>query len=298
MKSFIYRLLSTLILAKFLSPCVYAEFTSEIFKYGDVKNAKDLHVSLEGITSAGAKWIAREVQKEDVPFYQKLFADKEGMQYFGERQVRPPADTEKRVLESWIPRFQNGNPHGALTIIDLASKKMVGYCVAGAGDGPGASEVAFAYSKDFWNQGFGYSVCHTILKQWGPEVRRIGLGEGLDKEADKVIIDAFRCFGGVELLRLDATSSIPNFASVKIIDKVGFQPAVSAVKNLEPVFDFFKTEVKALKFCEQEVLKSFAEKNLEKGVRYRLIDPEGKARTFSHHKKYNNIKYHFEYNLN
>ena len=64
------------------------------------------------------------------------------MQYFGERQVRSPADTEKRVLESWIPRFQNGNPHGALTIIDLASKKMVGYCVAGAGDGPGASEVA------------------------------------------------------------------------------------------------------------------------------------------------------------
>jgi RimJ/RimL family protein N-acetyltransferase len=294
MKTFLCRLLSTLILAKVLTPCSYGEFTSEIFKYDDVKNAKDLHVSLKGKTSKGAEWEAREVKKEDIPFYQELFSNKDVMEYFGERQTRSPESTQKRVEESWIPRFQKGHPHGALTIINPENQKQIGFFIAGGGDEPGASECTFAYMKDCWNQGFGLSVCETMFAKWVPEVRRIGLGQGLDKEADKAIIDAFQCFGKRELQRLDSTSSIANLASVKILDKVGFKPALSAVKDLKPVLDFSKKEVQDL---ESEVLKLFDEEVLKKGCRYRLIDHEGNMRTFSHHEKYKHIKYHFEYNL-
>jgi len=61
-------------------------------------------------------------------------------------------------------------------------------------------------------------VLGAIVKEWGPEVRRVGLGHGLDGMQHAAIIKAFKCFGGKELCRFDATASPSNRGSWRILD--------------------------------------------------------------------------------
>ncbi len=105
------------------TPYSYSKFESKIFTYDDPENAKGLHVVLEGKTKEGQKWAAREVIAEDIPLYQELFADEKLMKYFRSGKPRSKESTKSRLEESWIPRFKNGTPRGALTLYNPENKE-------------------------------------------------------------------------------------------------------------------------------------------------------------------------------
>lgn len=267
-------------------------FKSEIFNYDDAPNARNLHVTLKG-----KNWHAAEVTEKDIPFYQQIFNKPDVMAKFGDGKVRTPESTEQRLRTSWLVRYQNGQPHGSLTVYNSESNERIGYAVAGAGDTPTVSEIAGAGLPEYWGKGIGTDVMKQIIEVWGPEVRRIGLGNGLDEKNDAKIIKAFRCFGDRELARFDATASPTNPCSWKILEKFNFMPAAFKVAHLEPTVDLDHKDFESPEKLEEHIVKLFdvsGVQPLKVGVRYRLIDPEGKLRTFSKHENYDRIKYHFE----
>jgi RimJ/RimL family protein N-acetyltransferase len=274
-----------------------AVFKSTLFTYDDPQSAKGLHVSLQGSSSKGIEWRAQEVTEADIPFYQGLFGDQKVMTGFADGKIRSPEFTAQR-LGAWISRFQNGHPHGGLTVFRTEDQETLGHIVAGAGDAPGVSEIAYSYVPTSWGTGLGSAVLGTIVQQWGPEVRRIGLGIGLDEIQDANIVTAFKCFGGKTLERFDATASPSNPGSWKILDKFGFGAATFKVENLETPLDLDNRELQSPQALEENILNLFhgsGDNPYKIDTRYQLIDTEGKLRTFSKHAKYDRIKYHFEY---
>lgn len=257
----------------------------------------------------GESWQARNITKEDIPFYQGLFSDFNVISMFGDGQTRKPEDTSKRILETWIPRFEKGNPHGALTI--LQEGQQIGFMIAGGGDRPGTSELAYALMPNYWGRGLGASITSAIVEKWAPEVRRIGLGIGL-KEESEAVIQAFRCFGGQPLDQLDATASPSNVASWLILEKCGFKAAIIGVSRDATIIDLTNSELE-FKFdtsketfrANYEALEHFILEKCFKdqpdlfqpGVRYTLISPDGKEFTISKHPKWDRLKFHFEYKI-
>lgn len=293
MRSIVRYLLITLSSGAVFLPATQAMFESEIFTYDDKKNAKGLHVFLEG-----RNWQAKEVIEEDIPFHQKLFSDPEVMAGFADGQVRIPTATAQRLQNMWIPRFQNGRPHGGLTVFTLQDQEKIGHVVAGGGDEAGVSEIAYSYMPNYWGRGVGSEVVGAMVHQWGPEVRRIGMGKNLDEVQDKNIIEAFQCFDGKVLERFDATASPSNPRSWKILEKFQFQAAASKVQDTDPL-DFEQKEIQSPQDLEKELLKIYdiVDSSYTVGTRYKLIDHEGKQRTFSKHNRFDRIKFHFEYYL-
>ncbi|MFN7710476.1 MAG: hypothetical protein ACK5O7_05930 [Holosporales bacterium] len=305
---------------------------SEIFYYEDSEGAKRLHVRLGGCSKAGIQWVARDVQEKDIPFMEDHFFDERVMKNYGSGERREKNATRERLQTIWIPRFDNGHPHGGMTLLKayleegrVHSRQPIGHAVAGGGDGPGVSEVAYGLNpyldvegrqERLWGQGIISSVLGEIVESWAPEVRRIGLGVGLDERQHMNMIEAFRCFDNQTLAQLDATSSPKNIASWKAMDQRGFGAAQSRVCvtngifNFEnpdhPTFDGLESREKEQVFWQNfeadSLMALFDSKRapspLSPGVRYQCYDPFGRLRTFSWDQKFNRIKYHFELKLN
>ncbi|CAG8829797.1 15005_t:CDS:2, partial [Dentiscutata erythropus] len=95
-----------------------------------------------------------------------------------------------------------GQPKGALTILD---------------------EYAYTLYREYWNRGIGQSVLSKMVDEWGPEVRRIGLGENLYIQNKQEIFQ----FNGKELEQFRATVRPKNVSSWSILKKVGFEPVLA-----------------------------------------------------------------------
>lgn len=267
-------------------------------------NTSQVHSNLNGDLSEN-NWYAENVKSMDLQFYQSLFTNETVMKCFGDGQTRTPETTQGRI-NFWIERFERGQPHGGMTVFQTDHDTPIGYIVAGGGDEPGVSEIAYAYIPEVWGKGIGSNVVEKIVTEWAPEVRRIGLGTNLDENRDAKIISTFRCFDGKILDRLDATASPSNPASWKILVKNNFHRAYSCTSEERPIIEVDVDHCHTLKgvdykAMEEHILQKYYAQDaispLEEGIRYLMIDPEGNEKTLSKHKGYSRLKYHFEYHL-
>jgi len=271
-----------------------SSFKSNIFTYGDPLNARNLHVSLKG-----DNWHAEDIKIDHLDFHISLFGNSTVMAGFADGQVRTPESVTTRVKNSVEDRFGKGSPHGLLTVLDHLERPFM-HIVAGGGDRPGTSEMAYAMMPEYWGKQYGQKVATKIVQEWAPEVYNIGHGIGLDPIANEKIIKAFQCFGGQSLEQLDATASPSNPASWKILVKLGFEAAKCDLESPDTVIDYDHKEFESLNAMENELLNHFAPmsttnvQQLVPGKRYRMIDQEGNVRTFSKHARWERMKYHFE----
>lgn len=182
---------------------------SPIFKYKPTpgRTPEYLHTKLKGQTSKGYAWSARDVGLDDIPFHQTLYGNPKIMANFGDGLPRIPESIQASFTNTWIPRYAKG--HGGITIFDVNGNR-VGHLLTGVTDQPGVSQISYLYSEDVWGHGMGTSVLSSIVNYWAPEVRRIGLGVGL-QECDASKVTAFRCFKGKPLKALEATARQPMF---------------------------------------------------------------------------------------
>jgi hypothetical protein len=271
-----------------------SQFESDIFSYEDPLKAQRLHVSLKG-----DNWRAEDIKLDHTLFHIELFGNPTVMVGFADGQIRSAESVTTRVKNSVEERFGKGSPHGLLTVVDQLNKPFM-HIVAGGGDRPGTSEIAYAMMPDYWNKKYGEKVITKMVYEWAPEVYRIGRGIRLDPLSQINIIRAFQCFGGKPLDQLDATASPSNPASWKILVKTGFEAAQSDLESQEVVIDYDQREFSSLKNMENELLKLFEPATaldyqpLLPGKRYSMIDPEGNLRTISKHTRWERMKYHFE----
>jgi RimJ/RimL family protein N-acetyltransferase len=273
---------------------------SDIFCFEDALNAKGLHVDL-----LGDDFQVEDIKNSHIPFYQDIFANEKVMKKFGDGQVRDRQKTKERCESSINDRFAQGHPHGFLTVIDPSTHLPFMNIIAGGGDRKGTSEIAYVIDPSYQGKKFGKKIVTSIVNQWAPEVRRIGLGTNLNNESQQTIINAFKCFGGEVLNQLDATSSPSNIPSWKILDYVGFSHAVCDVDSdkQETIINYDGKEFSSerllqYELMEKEILKLFNPTHndtpLKSAKRYFMIDIDGKERTFSKHAQWDRIKYHLE----
>lgn len=266
-----------------------SNFKSNIFTFDDDKEAKGLQVSLKGDT-----WTAQNIQWKDLEFHQSIFSDPNVMKNFADGQVRTLESVQNRFKDSIERRFAQGHPHGLLTVKDNETSYPLMHAVAGGGDRPGTSEIAYAMPEENQGKKLGTKVVTSLVKEWAPEVRRIGLGNDLDLVKDAKIIQSFNCFGNVALNQLDATASPVNIASWKILERTGFRAAQCKTEYLA---DFETTNVETYFDLNAKLMTLFdsnTSPNLPVGKRFSFTDHEGKLRTFSKHTQYEKLKFHFE----
>lgn len=236
---------------------------------------------------------ARNIQADDLGFYNQLFSNEQVVSLYGDGKTKDAAWVKGR-FDTWDKRFLETQPHGGMTVLDSETKKPIGFVVAGGGDEKGASEMAAAFEPTAQNQGICTRLLKSAVQEWGPEVRKIGLGEMVDSKFPD-LQKAFSCFGGAPLSRFDATYSPLNKASGSLLAKVGFTKATSCLVADNP-FDLTCTGLSLTKIEDIEaVMKKFLNDGERKeNTRYICIDQDGKEGTLSFKKNFNAFRYHVE----
>ncbi|CAG8627412.1 30295_t:CDS:2 [Gigaspora margarita] len=157
-----------------------------IFKYSE---NKAVSVRLSGVDKNNKRWFAREMQQHDIQNYECLLSDTNIMKFmYQERQLKSN-EIELRINNE----CRIGQPKGALTILDEQSRN--------------------------------WAISFKMVNEWGPEVRRIGLGENLNIQNKQKIQEIFQ-FNGKELEQFSATVRPKNVSSLYILKKVGFEPVL------------------------------------------------------------------------
>ncbi|NCP61750.1 MAG: GNAT family N-acetyltransferase [Alphaproteobacteria bacterium] len=275
---------------------------SDIFSFDHPIYAKGCHTRLTGESKTGYKWELSDVQLVDIDYHVKAFRNETLMFQYGTGLPREPQATADRIVGTWMNRFLNGNPHGGMTIFNAETRERIGHIVAGGGDRPGISEIAYTLMEDswdgrdvpkIWGKGVMSGVVGSIVNDWAPEVIRLS-----ESNMPVCIQKAFTCFGGKPLEGFDATASPSNPGSWCVLKKHGFKAAITNVDCGETVADFDGKELEPSEF-ENELMKLYTvdtilETPLERGIRYHVIGTDGTLHTVSHHKNFNRMKLHLE----
>lgn len=269
------------------------EFKSAIFLYEDPIQAKRLHTSFHG-----DDWSAEEAKSGDLPFYLSLFGNETVMAKFG--SGKPMGyDRVESLLNTWgLEPFDRGNPDGMLLISDHLKQPFM-HILAKRADRPGTSQLQYAMMPDHWGKKYGEKVVATLVQEWAPEVSRIGYGMGLDGAIHANIIKAFQPFQDQPLDQIEACASPENQASVRILEKVGFETAQYDLKSTEVVIDFDQREFDSLQAMNSELSKLLdpaGDLKLNPKERCRMIDPRGIVRTVNLIPEWG-TRFHFEYTV-
>ena len=264
-----------------------SDFQSSIFSV-DEHTSSYLHTYIKG-----EGWHATNATNADQPFIESIFMDQDLMQWFGAGPSPHAQDAYDRTLKLWLPRFEDGYPHGGLIIRQDQTNLSMGFIMGGYTPTPGAAGIAYVITPDFQGRGLGTSVLRHFITQWAPEVARIGKGEGLPK--DHPLISKFNCFNGKFLERLFAFVSPDNDASLKLLEKNEFFYSFCEsppILDLRPIFLQGDEDSKSLEniITIQLALLSF----LESENKYTLVDKEGKIKTFALPGHHGRIKYQLE----
>ena len=166
-----------------------------------VDEAGYLHITLHGPT-----WYATNATLEDATFLISLFMDESVMKWYGKGASPDAADVLARTLDLWLPRFQQGEPHGGLIVRLRSNDNPVGFVLVGSSGVAGTGSIAYAFERSVWNTGLASSVVAAMVKTWAPQVVQAG----------------FRVYNGRTLERIDANVHVDNKASRALLTRVGF----------------------------------------------------------------------------
>ncbi|CAG8810323.1 10812_t:CDS:1, partial [Racocetra fulgida] len=135
-------------------------------------------VCLSGVDKNNKEWYAREIQTYDTSNYEHLLSDINIMKYMYQERQLISEEIKSRIDNDYLIR----QPKGALTILDEQSN-FIGFILSKPiPRKKGKSEIVYTLSKKYWDRGIGQSVLSKMVTVWGPEVRKIGLGENLKQQ--------------------------------------------------------------------------------------------------------------------
>jgi ribosomal-protein-alanine N-acetyltransferase len=183
-------------------------FAGAKFEWDDFENRQGLRVTI-----TTERLVLRSVVEDDIPDLVRLYADADVMRKFGAGTPKDEETTIKRVKDTWIPRWRDNDPRSAFVVyLKEDPKVIVGNVVLGVGEGPGRSELAYLFFKEFWGKGLASEALGALVHEYATALieRKYNFAKG------------FKDCSAMILTRIDATASPDNIASYKILDKLGF----------------------------------------------------------------------------
>lgn len=176
--------------------------SSKFFNITMSSTEEQLHVCIE---TERLRMESVTNSEEDVDNYADLFGNSDVMEKYASGTPKTKEYVEKRI-ESWIKRFQDQDPFNGLKVSKKDTGEFIGHVVLGHGDRPGQSELAYLFKKAHWNQGFGTEAITALVNEYALLI----IQKGYNLE-------------GRPLEEITATTRPDNPASVKILEKLGFE---------------------------------------------------------------------------
>jgi ribosomal-protein-alanine N-acetyltransferase len=163
------------------------------------------------------KLCLKSVREKDAKlYYDELYNSQEIMKTFTDGKTKDLI-TVQGMVKTWAERWQNNAPFSALTIKERKSKDFVGQISLGYGSGeklPGVAEVGYMISAK--QQGKGYASEAAIAVT--------------GKFAQKLVERGYKVNNG-EVTSIVATALPGNKASIKVLEKCGFEKEGEGVKD-------------------------------------------------------------------
>jgi len=269
--------------------------------WDDPEKGTGLHVSSIGKDRRGKEWNLREVRTGDTPFYQTLFADVDFVKKVLGLEKPIPAEVVAGWVEGWVKEFANGMPFGRMTIEQ--GNEIVGSIGLRRTGESGVGEIGHGVKLSAQRHGLGTEAIRFILEKWALKVRQIGCGQ--DTNAPLAAVYKFS-FDGEPLKMLHGAAAISNPFSWQSTKHFGFRPAQVTDNSYEiscegwekPADKPLDIQYKSLEtYLMAKHFSSTSPHKLQVNVRYRMLDETGTLRTLSFSEKYQELHYHFEYDL-
>ena len=131
-----------------------------LFTWDDHKLGTGLHVYSKGQDKDNNPWNVREIQMQDFSFYQGLFGDPNVMKNLG-AGTPLPTDKIANYVEGWLSRFEQGTPHGRMTI-EQDGKPVGSVQLARKIGRPGVGELARAFVSSAQGKGLGTAALRFV----------------------------------------------------------------------------------------------------------------------------------------
>ncbi len=295
MKTYTILLLAIICTQKTYAPCEWRQTDT------------GLKASIYGTTESGFDWLGKSITKDDIQFMAALFANPTVMAQFGTGKPRETSASIQR-MNDWVKRWENSNPLSAFILFNNKWER-IGYVVPGNGDAPGRSEVAYALmnenateknANEIWGKKIMSSVMQVVMQEWYPKLMEINGSSELP--------NATR-FLGSRLSVIDATSSVPNISSWKILKKEGFTPAIwnkgkGEMQIIEmPNLNERLNATSALpnetsSICQivvMQINELFEQGKIKESERIKIMDGNIHVFTISMHPIFKMVKTHWEY---
>jgi RimJ/RimL family protein N-acetyltransferase len=116
-------------------------------------------------------------------------------------------------MDAWTKRWADGDPYSPFAIFDKKTNQFIGNIVAGHGDLPGESEIAYLLKEDAWGKHYGTEAASALVRNYLPQT--VQKGYKLD---------------GQVLYNLCATARVDNLGSVRILQGLGMSALETSYK--------------------------------------------------------------------
>ncbi len=125
--------------------------------------ALELHIDTEDLHG-------EYVKEKDVEQYVGLFSDSAVMEKYADGKPRERGGVENRVRNAWIKRWQEEkNPYTGIAFSKSDTDDFVVHVVAGGGDEPGQSELAYLARKKLWGKGYTKQAVTAVVHEYLPQ---------------------------------------------------------------------------------------------------------------------------------
>lgn len=171
---------------------------SVICFFGDDRNTLTVTIDTDRLHLCSVKGSI-----EEYLCYFILFSDPEVMAKYASGRTKTKEEVELR-LQNWTKRWNEKDPYSAFAVYKNDTGEFIGHVIAGHGNVPGQSELAYLFLKQYWGNGFGTEAVFAIVREYAPAT----VAEGYTLE-------------GTVLERITATTRPDNIASLRILENLG-----------------------------------------------------------------------------
>jgi len=175
---------------------------SNEINWSQQENSSELNIQIHT-----ERLLIRTIEPVDLPKFCALYGNPTVMAAFATGATRSAAQMTERFNNSWMVRWQNGDPYSAMAVLLCKSDSepaFIGTVVMGHGNYEGQSELAFLFFPEYWEQGYGKEAVTAVVKTLGPVLIQKGYGPG-----------------GAPLKEIVATCRYDNVRSERILRSLG-----------------------------------------------------------------------------
>lgn len=191
------------------------------------EDQQGLHISLRT-----ARLAIETIRAQDINDYETLFTDERVMKTYASGEAKKAGEISKRILGSWIPRWEKKDPFSGM-VIRTHEGEFIGHIAMGYGDAmkygdkdDGYSEIAYVIAEKHWDKGYGKEAVAALVNGLAPQLIQAGYTVGTCEDSNgKEVVRQLPLKWIVATSRIDRDNNgeLVNPASIKILTGLNFK---------------------------------------------------------------------------